>query len=69
MSNKVKEWKWYTSGKTFNSRLEPDYYKAVETNIDFFNGNQWKNVRSNGAPTPVFNIIKRAIKFNLSLFL
>lgn len=66
MSNKVKEWKWYTSGKTFNSRLEPDYYKAVETNIDFFNGNQWKNVRSNGAPTPVFNIIKRAINYFVS---
>ena len=66
MSNKVKEWKWYTSGKAFNSRLEPDYYKAVETNIDFFNGNQWKNVRSNGAPTPVFNIIKRAINYFVS---
>jgi hypothetical protein len=64
--SKVKEWKWYTSGKTYNSRLEPDYYKSVETNIDFYNGNQWKNVRSNGAPTPVFNIIKRAINYFVS---
>lgn len=66
MSSNIKEWNWYTSGKRYNSRLEPDYYKQVETNIDFFNGNQWKNVKSNGSPTPVFNIIKRAINYFVS---
>lgn len=62
----LKEWKYYEKGKKFNNRLDPPYYKTVETNLDFFAGNQWRNVRSNGMPTPVFNVIKRATTFFVS---
>jgi hypothetical protein len=43
--------------------LKPNYYQTVDTNIAFFNGDQWRNVQANGMPTPVFNIIKRVITF------
>lgn len=63
MSNTTKEWKLYLAGKKYNNQLKPNYYDAVNANIDFFNGNQWRNVEANGMPTPVFNIIKRVITF------
>lgn len=66
MSSALKEWKQYEAAKRYNNRLEPPFYDSVKTNIDFFNGNQWKNVRSNGMPTPVFNILKRGVNFFVS---
>lgn len=36
---------------------------TVKTNENFFIGKQWEGVRSNGLPTPVFNVIKRASSF------
>ena len=63
MSNTTKEWKLYLAGKKYNNQLKPSYYDTVNANIDFFNGNQWRNVEANGMPTPVFNIIKRVITF------
>ncbi len=63
MSNTTKEWKLYLAGKKYNNQLKPNYYDTVNANIDFFNGNQWRNVEANGMPTPVFNIIKRVITF------
>lgn len=62
----LKEWKLYEDGKRYNNKLDPPYYKTCDVNWDFFNGNQWKNVKSNGMPTPVFNIIKRTITFFVS---
>lgn len=60
------EWQLYEKGKKFCNSIEPNYFKTVETNLDFATGNQWRNVKSNGMPTPVFNIIKRAITFFIS---
>ena len=57
------DWKKYLDGVKYNNALTPNYYDSVDTNLDFFDGKQWKNVESNGMPTPVFNIIKRAITF------
>lgn len=62
----LKEWKLYEDGKRYNNKLDPPYYKTCDVNWDFFNGNQWKNVKSNGMPTPVFNIIKRTVTFFVS---
>ncbi|MGL4107257.1 hypothetical protein [Clostridium sp. LP20] len=62
----IKEWKLYEAGKSYNGKLDPPYYKTVDTNIDFYNGNQWKNLKSNGMPTPVFNILKRGVTFFVS---
>ncbi|MDO5445812.1 MAG: hypothetical protein Q4F31_09370 [Eubacteriales bacterium] len=56
-------WKYYELGKLFNSSMRPDLYKTVDTNNEFFNGNQWINLPDNDAmrrlPKPVFNILKR----------
>lgn len=63
MSERLDEWQKLLDGRKYNDTLDPPYNTTVNTNIEFFNGNQWKNVESNGMPTPVFNIIKRAITF------
>jgi hypothetical protein len=56
-------WKLYENGKNYNNRLEPNQYDLVNTNIEFFIGNQWINLPMSNAmsqlPRPVFNIIKR----------
>lgn len=56
-------WKLYELGKQYNNSLTPNQYNLVNTNIEFFIGNQWVNLPSNNAmsqlPKPVFNIIKR----------
>lgn len=63
----IKEWKLYEAGKRFNDELDPPYFKTAETNSEFFNGNQWKNLKANGMPTPVFNIVKRCITHFVSV--
>lgn len=62
----IKEWDKYEKIKQYLGRIEPPYYDTVNTNWDFYTGNQWKNVVNNQMPTPVFNIIKRAITFFVS---
>ena len=42
----LQEWKKYEAGKKYNGRLDPPYYETVNLNLDFFNGNQWKNLKS-----------------------
>ena len=56
-------WELYELGKQYNNSLSPSYYNLVDTNIEFFVGNQWKGLANTSAmarlPKPVFNIIKR----------
>ena len=56
-------WKYYELGRTYNNSLSPSQYTVVNTNIEFFTGNQWRNLPQTRAmaalPKPVFNIIKR----------
>lgn len=56
-------WRLYELGKSYNNSLSPNQYNLVNTNIEFFAGNQWKGLKDSGAmaslPKPVFNIIKR----------
>ena len=56
-------WQLYELGKQYNQQLVPNQYNLVNTNIEFFIGNQWKGLHDSGAmaalPKPVFNIIKR----------
>lgn len=56
-------WELYELGKAYNNSLSPSYYNLVDTNIEFFIGNQWKGLSNSSAmaslPKPVFNIIKR----------
>lgn len=53
----------YEAGKKYNNKLEPNYYDTVTANLEFFNGNQWRNLKVDKLPQPVFNIIKRVISF------
>ena len=62
-NNATKAWELYEQGRQYNNSLVPNQYRLVNTNIDFFAGNQWRNIPQTEAmarlPKPVFNIIKR----------
>lgn len=63
MAENTKDWDLYQAGKNYNNRVEPNYYDTVNANLDFFSGNQWRNLPDSEMPKPVFNIIKRVITF------
>lgn len=63
MTQNTKDWNNYEAGKNYNNRLEPNYYDTVNANLDFFAGNQWRNLPDSDMPKPVFNIFKRVITF------
>lgn len=63
MADKTKDWKIYENGRAYNNRLTPNYYETVRANLDFFAGNQWRNLADSDMPKPVFNLIKRVITF------
>ena len=56
-------WKLYEEGRSYNERLTPNQYSLVETNTEFFSGNQWLHLPDTpamrGLPKPTFNILKR----------
>ena len=62
-TNVNKYWQYYENGRDYNMSLEPSQYALVDTNIEFFTGNQWLNMPDTEAmrrlPKPIFNIIKR----------
>ena len=61
MENKITEaWRLYEKGRTYNNQLIPNQYRVVDTNTEFYTGNQWVNCGDCGnLPKPVFNILKR----------
>jgi hypothetical protein len=62
-NSKTKAWMYYELGRGYNESLTPNQYNLVNTNIEFFAGNQWINLPETPAmsklPKPVFNILKR----------
>ena len=62
-NNKTLAWMYYENGRAYNNRLVPNQYRLVNTNIEFFAGNQWIHLPSTPAmrklSRPTFNIIKR----------
>ncbi|MBQ8076690.1 MAG: hypothetical protein IJ237_12000 [Oscillospiraceae bacterium] len=56
-------WKYYEYGRLYNNNLIPNQYTMVNTNTEFFNGNQWIHMPDTPAmrrlAKPTFNIIKR----------
>ena len=60
---KTLAWRYYEQGRAYNLGLRPSLYTVVNTNIEFFTGNQWLGLPQTRAmaalPKPVFNIIKR----------
>ena len=59
----TKVWQYYEAGRAYNNGLIPNQYRLVNTNIEFFVGNQWIHMPETPAmsrlPKPVFNVIKR----------
>ena len=59
----TKAWQRYEQGRLYNTRLTPNQYDLVNTNVEFFAGNQWLHLSQSAAmqklPKPTFNIIKR----------
>lgn len=62
----TQDWKLYLSGQNYNNRLHPPYYKTIDINSSMYIGDQWKGVKANGLPTPVFNIFKRVINHQIA---
>lgn len=62
-NNSPKAWQLYEDGRSYNSSLTPNQYNVVETNTEFFIGNQWLHLPNTpamrGLPKPTFNILKR----------
>lgn len=62
-NNMTRAWELYERGRNYNNRLVPNQYRLVETNTEFFAGNQWLHLPQTPAmrslPQPTFNILKR----------
>lgn len=62
-NNSPKAWQLYEEGRSYNTSLTPNQYNLVETNTEFFIGNQWLHLPNTpamrGLPKPTFNILKR----------
>ena len=62
-NNTTALWRYYEAGRDYNNTLVPNQYHTVNTNIEFFAGNQWLHINETPAmqrlARPVFNIIKR----------
>ena len=60
-NNITQAWKLYEEGREYNNRLVPNQYNVVNTNTEFFIGNQWINLPETpamrGLPKPTFNIL------------
>ena len=56
-------WKLYEDGRMYNNSLVPNQYTLVNTNTEFFIGNQWIGLPDTPAmrelDKPTFNILKR----------
>jgi len=62
-NNTTALWHYYELGRSYNNQLVPNQYQLVNTNIEFFAGNQWLHINETPAmqklARPTFNIIKR----------
>jgi hypothetical protein len=63
LAEKTSDWKLFEAGKKYNNSLNPPYYDTVDANLEFYAGNQWRNLDADNMPKPVFNIIKRVVQF------
>ena len=60
------DWQLYLNGQNYNNRLNPPFYQTIDINNSMYIGDQWKGVKANGNPTPVFNIFKRIINHQIA---
>lgn len=57
-------WTEYQKGVGFKEQI--GLYDTVKNNENFFIGRQWEGVQANGLPTPVFNVLKRIVSFQVA---
>ena len=48
-NNATRAWTLYERGKQYNNRMVPNQYRLVNTNVEFFAGNQWMNIPQTSA--------------------
>ena len=69
-NNKPQAWTYYEAGRQYNNSLVPNQYDVVNTNLEFYAGNQWVHLPQSPAmsrlPKPVFNIIKRIVTLQVA---
>lgn len=63
-NNITTAWQEYQNGIEFKRRI--DYYNTIDENYRYFQGDQWGDTKSEGLPTPVFNVIKPVIRYKIS---
>ena len=69
MKNKeefTNDWMLFLSGQNYNEKLDPPFNQTININNSMYIGDQWKGVKANGNPTPVFNIFKRIINHQIA---
>jgi len=66
LQNNTPEFDLYVKGRDYNNKLHPPYYPTVDKNYRFYSNDQWHGVKSNGLPTPVFNILKQIVDYKIS---
>ena len=49
-------WKYYEYGRLYNNNLTPNQYTMVNTNNEFFIGNQWIHMPDNEAFRPLLQL-------------
>lgn len=63
----VTDWELFEAGKRYNNALTciggANYYDLMDLLIDFFNGNQWRNLEVTGLRKPVINIVQKAVRY------
>lgn len=52
--------------KAYGFKQQIGLFDRVKVNEDFFIGNQWEGVESNGLPTPTFNFLKQVVLFQVA---
>lgn len=69
MDKVIDEWKLYEAGIEYNQAIingDKSYYEQIDVNIDFANGNQWRNVEANDISKPMIPIIQKAKQHTVS---
>ena len=64
MEKTTKAWDRFEAGRDYKRRI--GLYHTVRENERFYRGEQWYGVKSDGLPTPVFNVIKRITDYMIS---
>lgn len=63
-SDPSKIWSDYDNGKNYKSG--ENLYNIIKRNENYYAGEQWKGVKDNGLPTPVFNFLEQLVDVKVS---